>query len=72
MIIGEMTNQRCYYHCIGCGNIYADKEKTRPLVNVGKTLPGILRSFNISSGLCKKCEEENNVKRDHRRHTCNY
>jgi len=54
-----MDEDKMYYHCCGCGRIYADKEKTKLIARIyTKTLPRVLEEFTISTGICKMCIKE--------------
>lgn len=59
-----MEEDKMFYHCCGCGGIYAEKEKRTLIAKVDKgTLPRVLQSFNISTGLCGCCLDEYNHKK---------
>ena len=54
-----------YYHCCKCNTLYIDKERTKAIVRFKtKCLPRIIQDcFNITSGLCKKCEHDTRQER---------
>lgn len=52
------NGDRMYYHCCGCNVIYGDKERRHAIVKLKTNgLPRVITNcFNVTSGLCKKCE----------------
>lgn len=57
----RMRTDKRYYHCIGCGGVYEDKNMGIEILSLVKLnrsitpLPAELSYYLISSGLCRKC-----------------
>jgi len=58
----EQLENRLYYHCCDCGNLFNSEKKHKDDIigYLSKKLDGIAKAFTITSGICIECNQEKN------------
>lgn len=61
-ITDKLDENKVYYHCFGCGSLYADKKRSIEILSLyglGRkhktSIPAELLKYEITTGLCNKC-----------------